>query len=144
MVKQKASAVCAREPLWFVHKRRRKTWSGSSANLRMEASEWLSNNRDRPRARLLSDVYLLFFVYVAQEINQSTDKRDCCQSERDPTRSVPAGRVRISHKLIEVPDRADGSDYTHNHRQNVFQAFHFEPPARDNMKVKEKAAVYTL
>jgi hypothetical protein len=93
-------------------------------------------------ARLLCDVDLLFFVHVAEEVNQATNKGHCCQPERDPPLSVTPGcSIRMRHKPVEVIDRTDGTQDTHDHRENIFQAFHFEPPARKmNMKVKEKAA----
>jgi hypothetical protein len=93
-------------------------------------------------ARLLRDVDLLFFVHVTEEINQATNKGYCRQPECDPPLSVTAGcSIRVGHKLVEVKDRADGTQDTHDHGENIFQAFHFEPPARKmNMKVKEKAA----
>jgi hypothetical protein len=51
-----------------------------------------------------------------------------------------ASRGRLGHKLVEKVDRADGGCNSHQNRENIFQAFHFEPPARKlNMKVKEKA-----
>src|SRR5687768_12046077 len=114
----------------FVHKRRR-----NLRRVRVQISRWevnlaTSNNRDLPGARLLSNVDLLFFVYVAKEINQTTNKRHCCQSERYPTRGVTTCGIRISHESVEVKDRTDGCGYADNYRQNVFQAFHFEPPAR--------------
>src|ERR1041385_6759513 len=79
---------------------------------------------------LLGNVYLFLFVYVAQEIYQTTNKRDCCQPKRDPSRCVTAGRVRVGHKFIEVVDRSDGRRYAYQYRENIFQAFHFEPPAK--------------
>ncbi len=35
--------------------------------------------------RLLRNVYLFLFVNVAQKVNQTTDKRDCSEAERDPS-----------------------------------------------------------
>jgi hypothetical protein len=100
-----------------------------------------SNNRDRSSARLLSDVDLLFFVYVAKEINQTTDKRYCRQSKRNPSKALTATGFGMGHELVEVKDRTDGCGQADDYRQNVFQAFHFEPPAKGkSMKVKEKAA----
>jgi hypothetical protein len=97
----------------------------------------LSVNRSAP---LLRNVNLFFFVYVAKEVYQTTNKGDCCQSKRDPSRSV-SGRGRLSNKLVEIEYRADGGGNSHQNRENIFQAFHFEPPARKLvMKVKEKAA----
>src|SRR5215218_46647 len=79
-------------------------------------------------APLLRNVYLFLFVYVAQEIYQTTNKGDCCQPECDPSRCVTAGRVRVGHKLVEIKDRTNGGCYTHQYRENIFQAFHLEPP----------------
>jgi hypothetical protein len=91
-------------------------------------------------ASLLRNVNLFFFVYVAKEVYQTTNKGDCCQTERDPSGSV-SSRGRLSDKLVKIEDRADGGGNSHQYRENIFQAFHFEPPARKLvMKVKEKAA----
>src|SRR5215213_1898008 len=90
-------------------------------------------------APLLRNVNLFLFIYVAEEVYQTTNKGYCCQPERDPSRSV-SGRGRLGNKLVEIEDRADGGCNSHQNRENVFQAFHLEPPARKlNMKVKEKA-----
>jgi len=87
-----------------------------------------SGSAKRP---LLSDVYLLFFIYVAEEINQTTNKCNYGQPERYPTKTLTATRFGMGYKLVEVKDRTDGCGYADNHRQNVFQAFHVEPPARN-------------
>jgi hypothetical protein len=93
------------------------------------------------RATLLRNVNLFLFVYVAEKVYQTTNKGDCCQPERDPTRGVTAGGVRISHKSVKIIDRTNGGRYANQYRENIFQAFHFEPPpALSSMKVKEKAA----
>jgi len=90
----------------------------------------------------LRDVNLFLFVYVSEEVDQTANKRYCCQPECDPSLRMTAGGVRIGHKLVKVKDRADGSRNANHYRENIFQAFHFEPPARKfNMKVKEKAAL---
>ena len=58
---------------------------------------------------------------------------------------MAAGGVRIGHKLVKVEDRAEGGSDSHHYRENIFQAFHFEPPARKFiMKVREKAASFAL
>jgi hypothetical protein len=56
---------------------------------------------------------------------------------------MATGWVRIGHKPVKVVDRSDGGNNAYHYRENVFQAFHFEPPARKIliMKVKEKAAL---
>jgi hypothetical protein len=78
---------------------------------------------------------------MAQEIDQATNKGDCCQAKRDPTKTLTATSFGMGYELVKVKDRTDGCGYADNYRQNVFQAFHFEPPAEKlNMKVKEKAA----
>jgi hypothetical protein len=93
------------------------------------------------RATLLRNVNLFLFVYVAEKVYQTTNKGDCCQPERDPARRVTTGGVRIGHKFIEIEDRTDDGRYANQYRKNIFQAFHFEPPASlFSMKVKEKAA----
>jgi hypothetical protein len=86
-------------------------------------------------------VNLLFLIYVAEEINQATYKRHRRQPERDPTKILTAPCFRMCDELVKVKDRTDGCGDADNYRQNVFQAFHFEPPAKEkSMKVKEKAA----
>jgi len=88
-------------------------------------------------------VYLFLFIYVAQEVYQTTNKGHCSQPERDPTRRVTAGGVWVGYKSVKIVDRANGGGNSHQYREYVFQAFHFEPPARKlNMKVKEKAAYF--
>src|SRR5215210_156949 len=73
-------------------------------------------------APLLGNVYLFLFVYVAEKVNQTTNKGDCCQPECDPPRRMTAGRVRVSHKLVEIKDRTYGGCYTHQYRENILQA----------------------
>ena len=73
--------------------------------VRVQISAWkvnlvTSNNRDRPGARLLRNVDLLFFVHVAQEINQATNKRDNCETERDPALGMTTGGSPIRHEPI--------------------------------------------
>jgi hypothetical protein len=75
-------------------------------------------------------VNLFLFVYVAQEVYQTTNKGYCGQPERDPARRVTAGGVWVGHKFVKIKDRADSGGNTHQYRENIFQAFHFEPPAR--------------
>jgi len=85
-------------------------------------------------------MYLFLFVYVAQEINETTNKGHYSQAERDPSQRMTAARFRKGHKPVEVIDRADGGHNSHHYRENILQAFHFEPPPNDLiMKVKEKA-----
>jgi hypothetical protein len=79
--------------------------------------------------RLLRYVYLLFFINVAEEINQATNKGNCCQAERDPSRRVTTRRIWVSHKPVKVVDRSDGCKDAHDYREYVLQAFHVEPPA---------------
>jgi hypothetical protein len=81
------------------------------------------------RATLLRNVNLFLFVYVAEKVYQATNKGDCCQPECDPTRRVTAGGVRVSHKSVKIIDRTNGGGYANQYRENIFQAFHFEPPA---------------
>jgi hypothetical protein len=91
-------------------------------------------------AGLLRDVDLLFFVNVAEEIDQATNKGHCRQAECDPPGSVTTRRIRVGHKPVEVKDRPDGCKDAHDHREYIFKAFHVEPPAPIIvMKVKEKA-----
>jgi hypothetical protein len=80
---------------------------------------------------LLRNVNLFLFVYVAKEVYQTTNKGDCQQAERNPSVTV-TGRVRGVNILDEIHDRADGGYNSHQYRENVFQAFHFEPPAKEN------------
>jgi len=103
--------------------------------------ERISTLRNK-RATLLRNVNLFLFVYVAEEVNQATNKRDYCESERDPSGTVTTGRVWKRHKPIEIIDRTDDGCYADQYRENIFQAFHFEPSGQPNefMKVKEKAA----
>jgi hypothetical protein len=79
------------------------------------------------RATLLRNVNLFLFVYVTQEVNQATNKGHGCEPECDPSGTMTSGRIRESHKLIEIIDRTDRSNYANQYRKNVFQAFHFEP-----------------
>jgi hypothetical protein len=94
------------------------------------------------RATLLRNVNLFLLVYVAEKIYQTTNKGNCSQAERDPSVRVTAGGIRIGHKSIEIIDCTDGGRHAYQYRENIFQAFHFEPPGQPNeiMKVKEKAA----
>jgi hypothetical protein len=82
---------------------------------------------------LLRNVNLFLFVYVAEKVYQTTNKGDCGQPERDPTGRVTTGGVRISHKSIKVIDRTNGGGYANQYRKNIFQAFHFEPPASESV-----------
>src|SRR5215213_6112724 len=81
-------------------------------------------------APLLRNVNLFLFVYVAKEVYQTTNKGYCCQPERNPSRRVTAGGVRVGHKFVEIEDRANRGCNSHQYRENIFKAFHFEPPAR--------------
>jgi len=83
-----------------------------------------------PPAPLLRNVNLFLFVYVSEEVDQAANKRYCCQPECDPSLRMTAGGVRIGHKLVKVKDRADCGSNANHYRENIFQAFHFEPPAR--------------
>jgi hypothetical protein len=80
----------------------------------------------KSQRRLLRNVDLFFFVDVAQKVYQTTDKRDCCQAECDPSRGVTSGGVRISHKLVKIKDRPDGRRDAYQYRENIFKAFHFD------------------
>jgi len=84
---------------------------------------------DEPRATLLRNVNFFLFVYVAEKVYQTTNKGYGCQPERDPARRVTTGGVREGHKFIEIKDRTDCGRYANQYRENIFQAFHFEPPA---------------
>jgi hypothetical protein len=84
------------------------------------------------RATLLRNVNLFLFVDVAEEIYQATNKGNGSQPERDPSGSVTASGVRVGHKFIEIIDRTDSGHYANQYRENVFQAFHFEPPGPAN------------
>src|SRR5262249_31122566 len=81
-------------------------------------------------APLLRNVNLFLFVYVSEEVNQTTNKGHCSQPECDPSRRMAAGGVRIGHKPVKVVDCPDGGNNANHYRENIFQAFHFEPPAR--------------
>jgi len=81
-------------------------------------------------ARLLRNVNLFLFVYVSEEVYQTTNKGNCCQPECDPSLGMTAGGVRIGHKSVKVEDRSEGGCNADQYRENIFQAFHFEPPAR--------------
>jgi len=76
-------------------------------------------------------VNLFLFVYVAQEVYQTTNKGYCSQPERDPPGRVTAGGVWVGHKLVKIKDRADSSGNSHQYRENIFQAFHFEPSGQE-------------
>jgi hypothetical protein len=76
-------------------------------------------------APLLRNVNLFLFVYVAKEVYQTTNKGDCCQPERDPSRRVTAGGIWVAHKFVEIKDRANSGGNSHQYRENIFQAFHF-------------------
>jgi hypothetical protein len=78
---------------------------------------------------LLGDVDLLFLVYVTEEIDQATDERYCGKTKRHPAIILATLRVRKRNKFIEVKDRTGGGQKSYYHREYVFQAFHFEPPA---------------
>jgi hypothetical protein len=78
----------------------------------------------------LGDVDLLFLIHVTEEINQATDERYSGKPERHPSKILATLRVRKRNKLIEVKDRTSGGQESDYHREYVFQAFHFEPPAR--------------
>jgi hypothetical protein len=82
-------------------------------------------------APLLRNVNLFLFVYVAQEVYQTTNKGYCGQPERDPTLHVTAGGVWVGHKFVEIKDRANGGGNSHYNRENIFQAFHFEPSGQE-------------
>jgi hypothetical protein len=127
----KASAVCARKPLCSCTNGVKILVGFECKSLHGKSKPVTSNNRDRSSARLLRDVNLLFFVYVAEEINQTTYKRNRSQTERDPTGGVSTCGIGIGYESVEVVDRTDGCRYADNYRQNVLQAFHFEPPARN-------------
>src|ERR1041384_7739050 len=77
---------------------------------------------------LLSYMYLFLFVYVAKEIYQTTNKGHYGQPQCDPSQCMTAASFREGHKPVEVIDRADGGDNSHHYRENILQAFHFEPP----------------
>jgi hypothetical protein len=87
-------------------------------------------------------VNLFLFVHVAEKVYQTTNKGDCSQPERDPTVSVTTGGLLKGHKSVEIIDRTDSGYYADQYRENIFQAFHFEPSGQpiEIMKVKEKAA----
>ena len=139
----KTSAVCAHEPLWFVHKRR-PIVSGSRRKVIPPGHCWRPAV-GKSRALLLSNVNLFLFVHVTEEVYQPTNKGYGCQPECDPSRRMAAGWVRIGYKSIKIIDCTDGGAYAHHYRKNVFQAFHFEPPARCKiMKVMEKAESIAL
>src|ERR1041384_2179141 len=78
---------------------------------------------------LLRNVNLFLFVNVAEKVYQATNKGYCRQPECDPSRGVTSRR-RLGHKLVKVVDRSDGGCDANHYRENIFQAFHFEPPAR--------------
>lgn len=81
---QKTSAVCALEPLWYVHKRR-PIGVGDQAQVSTVEGIFVASNRLSASARLLRNVDLLFFINVAEEINQATNKGNYRQRERDPS-----------------------------------------------------------
>ena len=81
---QKTSAACALEPLWYVHKRR-PIGVGDQAQVLTVEVRIMASNRLSASACLLRDVDLLFFINVAEEINQATNKGNYRQRERDPS-----------------------------------------------------------
>src|SRR5688500_7875604 len=102
----KTSAVCAHEPLWFVHKRR-PIVSGSRRKVIPRGHCW------RPavgKRLLLSNVDLFLFVHVTEEVNQPTNKGHRRQPQCDPSRRMTAGRVRIGHKSIKIIDCTDARE----------------------------------
>jgi hypothetical protein len=83
------------------------------------------------RATLLRNVNLFLFVYVAQEIYQPANKGYGCKPECNPSGTMTSGRIRESHKSVKVVDRTDDGSNANHYRENVFQAFHLEPPASE-------------
>src|ERR1041385_612378 len=95
----------------------------------------------RKRATLLRNVNLFLFVYVAQEVYQTTNKRHGREPECDPSGTMTTSGVWKSHESIEVIDRTDGGSYANQYRENVFQAFHLEPPASELIYRSEERRV---
>src|SRR5215218_4569254 len=103
--------------------------SGQQAQVYCSGEPYVQPAVNTGLALLLRNVNLFLFVYVAEKVYQTTNKGDCSQAERDPSVGVTAGGIRIGHKSIEIIDRTDGGCHAYQYRENIFQAFHFEPPA---------------
>jgi hypothetical protein len=86
----------------------------------------------------LSDVNFFFFVDVTQKIDQRADKENHATPNRPPHVMRPCGVTAIYEKVKPVnsiSQRAQAYDYC----QDVFHAFHFEPPANGCYEGCDKA-----